>query len=58
MPIKHEKESAAEAERAKAGLRQGVAKTKALVAQYRARLSMLKKGSPSGEGRPLFRFDG
>ena len=47
----------AEAEKAKVGLRQGIEKSKALVAQYRQRLSVLRKaGTTEITERPLFRF--
>ena len=50
-------EIVAEAEKAKAGLRQGIEKSKALVAQYRQRLSILRKaGTTETVDRPLFRF--
>jgi hypothetical protein len=47
----------AEAEKAKVGLRQGIEKSKALVAQYRHRLAVLRRGAPPDKvERPLFRF--
>lgn len=50
-------EIVAEAEKAKVGLRQGIQKSKALVAQYRARLSVLRRAGPVDRPeRPLFRF--
>ena len=50
-------EMVAEAEKAKVGLRQGIEKSKALVAQYRQRLSVLRKaGTTEAAERPLFRF--
>lgn len=46
-----------EAEKAKVGLRQGIEKSKAVVAQYRHRLSVLRKvGTTEAVERPLFRF--
>lgn len=49
----------AEAEKAKIGLRQGIEKSKVLVAQYRDRLSVLRKaGTGETVDRPLFRFRG
>lgn len=49
----------AEAEKAKIGLRQGIEKSKVLVAQYRHRLSVLRKaGTEETVDRPLFRFRG
>jgi hypothetical protein len=50
-------EIVAEAEKAKIGLRQGIEKSKALVAQYRHRLSVLRKaGTTETIEKPLFRF--
>lgn len=50
-------EIVAEAEKAKIGLRQGIAKSKALVAQYRHRLLVLRKaGATEAIEKPLFRF--
>ena len=50
-------EIVAEAEKAAIGLRQGIEKSKALVAQYRQRLSVLRKaGATDTVERPLFRF--
>ena len=50
-------EIVAEAEKAAVGLRQGIEKSKALVAQYRQRLSVLRKaGATDAVERPLFRF--
>jgi hypothetical protein len=50
-------EMVAEAEKAKVGLRQGIEKSKALVAQYRHRLAVLRRGAPPDKvERPLFRF--
>ena len=58
MPIDREKEGVAEAEKAKAGLRQGIERSKALLRQYRARLSILRRTAPASTGdRPLFRFE-
>ena len=55
--MQRESEIAAEAETAKAGLRQGIEKSKALVAQYRHRLSVLRKAGLSETiDRPVFRF--
>ncbi len=52
-------EIVAEAEKAKIRLRQGIEKSKALVAQYRERLSILRKaGTSETSERPLFRFRG
>ena len=47
----------AEAEKAKAGLRLGLEKSKALVAQYRQRLAVLRKaGMTETTDKPLFHF--
>jgi len=55
--VQRESEIVAEAERAKAGLRQGIERSKALVAQYRHRLSVLRKaGAAETMDRPVFRF--
>jgi hypothetical protein len=48
-----DKDKAGEAEAAaKAGLFQGIAKTKALITQYRARLAMLGRNSAAHSGEP------
>lgn len=58
MPIDGNEQGVAEAEEAKAGLRRGIAKSKALLRQYRARLSILRKAAPPPSGDPpLFRFE-
>ena len=50
-------ETVAEAEKAKAGLRLGLEKSRALVAQYRQRLTVLRKaGTPDPIDKPLFHF--
>jgi hypothetical protein len=52
-------EIVAEAEQAKAGLRLGLEKSKALVAQYRQRLTVLRKaGMPEAGDNPIFHFKG
>ena len=52
-------ESTAEAEKAKIGLCQGIEKSKALLAQYRTRLSFLRRADPArAPDRSIFRFDG
>jgi hypothetical protein len=51
-------EIGAEAEKAKIGLRQGIEKSKVLVAQYRARLFVLRRAETARvPERPLFRFE-
>jgi hypothetical protein len=50
-------ESVAEAERAEQRLRQGLKKSRELVAQYRAKLLALRKGKGGASDRPLFQFD-
>lgn len=59
MPIDRETDKAAEAEKAKVSLRQGIARSKQLIGQYRSRLAMLRRGSTRAAAgdRPLFRFE-
>ena len=50
-------EIVAEAEKAKVGLRQGIEKSKALIAQYRSRLFVLRRAETArAPDAPLFRF--
>ena len=56
MPRDLDLEKAADAETAKARLRQGLVRSKALVAQYRQRLAMLRLGRPPVRTEPQVQF--